>query len=76
MIIAAAAGGGYKYYQNKKAKEAAASVKTAEVQRGDIQSTVSALTGAKMKMVESLSKQPKNALQFVAANLAVKAKKA
>lgn len=41
-----------------------------------IQSTVSALTGAKMKMVESLSKQPKNALQFVAANLAVKAKKA
>jgi len=45
LIIVAAAGGGYKYYQNKQAKTAAASIKTADVQRGDIQSTVSA-TGA------------------------------
>ncbi len=45
VVIIAASLGGYKYYQNKKAKEAAAAVKTAEVTRGDIQSTVSA-TGA------------------------------
>ena len=41
-----------------------------------IEATVSMLTNAKMKMVEALSKQPKVVLQFVAANIAVKAKKA
>lgn len=41
-----------------------------------IESTVSMLTNAKMKMIEALSKQPKVVLQFVAANIAVKAKKA
>jgi len=45
IIIAAAAFGGYKYYTNKKANEAAATVKTATVGKGDLQSTVSA-TGA------------------------------
>lgn len=41
-----------------------------------IESTVTMLTNAKMKMVDALSKQPKVVLQFVAQNLAVKAKKA
>lgn len=41
-----------------------------------IESTVTMLTNAKMKMVDALSKQPKIVLQFVAQNLAVKAKKA
>lgn len=45
LVTALLAGGGYKYYQTKKAKEAAAAVKTAEVQKGDVQATVSA-TGA------------------------------
>lgn len=45
LLVALAAGGGYKYYQTQKAKEAAASVRTAEVEKGNVQATVSA-TGA------------------------------
>ena len=41
-----------------------------------IETTVSSLTSAKMKMLDALSKQPKVVLQFIAANAAVKAKKA
>lgn len=41
-----------------------------------IESTVSTLTSAKMKLLSSLASQPKVVLQFVAANVAVKAKKA
>ena len=41
-----------------------------------IESTVSTLTNAKMKLLSSLASQPKLVLQFVAANVAVKAKKA
>lgn len=41
-----------------------------------IESTVSTLTSAKMKLLSSLASQPKLVLQFVAANVAVKAKKA
>lgn len=42
IVIVAGAAGGYKYYTNKKANEAAAAVKTATVEKGDLQSTVSA----------------------------------
>lgn len=41
-----------------------------------IEANISMLTSAKMKMLDALSKQPKVVLQFVAANIAVKAKKA
>ncbi len=41
-----------------------------------IESTISTLTNAKMKLLSSLASQPKLVLQFVAANVAVKAKKA
>ena len=41
-----------------------------------IETTVSTLTSAKMKLLSSLASQPKVVLQFVAANVAVKAKKA
>ena len=41
-----------------------------------VEATISALTNAKLKVLDILAKQPKNALQFVAANIAVKAKKA
>ena len=41
-----------------------------------IEATVSMLTNAKMKLLSSLASQPKVVLQFVAANVAVKAKKA
>ena len=41
-----------------------------------IESTVSMLTSAKMKMLDALAKQPKVVLQFVAANVAAKPKKA
>lgn len=41
-----------------------------------IETTISTLTNAKMKLLSSLASQPKLVLQFVAANVAVKAKKA
>ena len=41
-----------------------------------IETTVSTLTSAKMKLLSSLASQPKVVLQFVATNVAVKAKKA
>lgn len=41
-----------------------------------IETTVSTLTSAKMKLLSSLASQPKVVLQFVVANVAVKAKKA
>ena len=69
-----------KFIEDTKASfESIKNIKVEDVEfakTAKIEATVSMLTNAKMKLLSSLASQPKVVLQFVAANIAVKAKKA